>query len=88
MDDLRIAASEDVLADIHAKLFAKFEITTSDTGCFLGTDMEYDLTKGVRYMCMTYIDSTVERFRTFDTSQGFPKFFACSPPPNSVALRR
>jgi hypothetical protein len=73
VDDLRVAATEEVLADIHAKLFAKFDITTSDTERFLGMDTEYDLNTGILRMYMaTYINSTVDRFRTFDVSQGVP----------------
>jgi hypothetical protein len=58
---------------IHDQLFAEFQITTSDTGRFLGMDMDYDLTAGVLKMHMhTYIESTVERFKAFDLSKGIP----------------
>jgi hypothetical protein len=73
VDDVRVAASPIVLADIHAKLFAKFEITTSDMGRFLGMDTTYDLISGTLRMHMeTYIQSTVDRFAKFDLSQGIP----------------
>jgi hypothetical protein len=61
------------LKDIHSKLYAKFEITTSDSGRFLGMDTEYNLATGVLRMHMsTYIQSTVERFTNFDISKGVP----------------
>jgi hypothetical protein len=73
VDDMRVAAPASVLADIHARLYAKFEITTSDTGRFLGMDTEYDLDTGILRMHMkTYIESTVDRFLNFDLSQGAP----------------
>jgi hypothetical protein len=73
VDDMRVAALPEVLKDIHAQLFAEFQITTSDSGRFLGMDTEYDLAKGVFKMHMTtYIDSTVQRFENFDLSKGIP----------------
>ena len=73
VDDMRVAASASVLTDIHARLYSKFEITTSDTGRFLGMDTEYDLDAGLLRMHMqTYIESTVDRFMNFDVSQGVP----------------
>jgi hypothetical protein len=73
VDDMRVAAYPEVLAQIHAKLYAEFQITTSDNGPFLGMDTSYDLNAGVLEMHMsTYIDTTVQRFRNFDTSQGVP----------------
>jgi hypothetical protein len=73
VDDMRVAATASVLAQIHALLFDKFEITTSDTGRFLGMDSEYDLNTGVLRMHMeTYITSTVERFAKFDLTIGIP----------------
>jgi hypothetical protein len=73
VDDMRIAAAPEVLKVIHDQLFAEFQITTSDTGRFLGMDMDYDLTAGVLKMHMhTYIESTVERFKAFDLSKGIP----------------
>jgi hypothetical protein len=73
VDDMRVAAPALVLADIHARLFEKFEITTSDTGRFLGMDVDYDLDAGILRMHMkTYIESSVDRFMKFDLSQGAP----------------
>jgi hypothetical protein len=73
VDDMRIAAPPSVLQVIHDKLFEEFQITTSDTGRFLGMDVAYDLTTGVLKMHMaTYIDSTVQRFKDFDLSNGIP----------------
>jgi hypothetical protein len=73
VDDMRVAAPAPVLADLHARLYAKFEITTSDTGRFLGMDTEYNLANGVLKMHMaTYITATVERFEKFDLSHGLP----------------
>jgi hypothetical protein len=62
-----------VLKEIHAQLYAEFQITTSDSGRFLGMDTEYDIQSGVFKMHMaTYIDSTVQRFKAFDVSMGIP----------------
>ena len=73
VDDMRVAAHPTILQDIHDRLFAEFQITTSDTGRFLGMDTSYDLEKGVLIMHMaTYIDSTVLRFKNFDTTVGVP----------------
>ena len=73
VDDMRVAASPDVLKGIHDQLFAEFQITTSDSGRFLGMDTEYDIEAGVFKMHMaTYIDSTVQRFTDFDLSLGIP----------------
>jgi hypothetical protein len=73
VDDMRDTGSEQVLKDIYQQLFAKFEITTSDSGRFLGMDTEYNLVTGVLRMHMsTYIQSTVERFAAFDVSKGIP----------------
>ena len=73
VDDMRVAGEAQVLEDLHSKLYAKFEITTSDSGRFLGMDAEYDLAKGVLRMHMsTYIQSTVDRFTNFDISKGVP----------------
>jgi hypothetical protein len=46
VDDLRVAASPAVLATVHAALFDKFQITTSEGTRFLGMDTIYDLEKG------------------------------------------
>jgi hypothetical protein len=74
VDDMRVAAAPAlILADIHSKLFAKFDITTSDTGRFLGMDADYNLNEGILRMHMeTYITSTMERFDKFDLSLGIP----------------
>ena len=73
VDDMRVAATADVLKEIHAQLYAEFQITTSDSGRFLGMDTEYDIQSGVFKMHMaTYIDSTVQRFKAFDVSMGIP----------------
>jgi hypothetical protein len=70
---MRVAASAPVLKDLHDRLYAKFDITTSDTGRFLGMDTEYNLDTGVLKMHMsTYITATVARFDKFDLSHGFP----------------
>ena len=68
-----MAAVPEVLKVIHDQLFAEFQITTSDTGRFLGMDIDYDLPKGILKMHMSpYIKSTVDRFQDFDLSQGIP----------------
>jgi hypothetical protein len=73
VDDMRVAASPDVLQGIHDQLYEEFQITTSDCSRFLGMDTEYDLEKGVFKMHMaTYIQSTLERFQEFDLSKGIP----------------
>jgi hypothetical protein len=73
VDDMRVAATPDVLKDIHDKLFTEFQITTSDTGRFLGMDTAYDLKTGIMKMHMaTYIEASVQRFRDFDVTNGAP----------------
>ena len=73
VDDMRAAAPPEVLKAIHDQLYAEFQITTSDSGRFLGMDTEYNLSTGVFKMHMaTYIQSTVDRFKAFDLSQGVP----------------
>jgi hypothetical protein len=73
VDDMRVAASPDVLQTIHNLLYAEFQITTSDSGRFLGMDTEYNLATGVFKMHMaTYIQSTMDRFQAFDLSNGVP----------------
>jgi hypothetical protein len=73
VDDMRVAAPPDILKVIHDQLYNEFQITTSDCGRFLGMDTEYNLTTGIFKMHMaTYIESTVERFKAFDLSQGIP----------------
>jgi hypothetical protein len=73
VDDMRVAVSEDVITVIHKLLYDKFEITTSDTGRFLGMDTDYNMDTGVLRMHMsTYIQNTVDRFNDFDLSKGVP----------------
>ena len=73
VDDMRVAAEPEVLKWIHDKLFEEFQITTSDTGRFLGMDVDYNLSTGVLKMHMaTYIESTVQRFTDFDLTKGIP----------------
>jgi hypothetical protein len=73
VDDMRVAANASVTAEIFKVLFAKFDITTSDSGRFLGMDADYNLDKGILCMHMkTYIQNTVERFRDFNLSCGIP----------------
>jgi hypothetical protein len=73
VDDMRVAAAPAVLANIHQLLFQKFEITTSDSGRFLGMDTTYDMAAGILRMHMTtYINEISERFLKFDVSQGVP----------------
>jgi hypothetical protein len=73
VDDMRVAACPAVLKSIHDQLFQEFQITTSDSGRFLGMDTEYNIKDGFFKMHMaTYIDSTVQRFSNFDLSKGIP----------------
>jgi hypothetical protein len=73
VDDMRVAAEPAILESIRMLLFRKFEITTSDSGRFLGMDTSYDLTQGILRMQMTtYINETATRFQKFDLSQGVP----------------
>jgi hypothetical protein len=70
---MRVAADPVELRIIHDRLFEEFQITTSDTGRFLGMDVDYDLSTGVLKMHMaTYIESTVQRFTDFDLTKGAP----------------
>ena len=72
-DDLRIGASSEVLVSLHAALKEKFGITTAPGDRFLGMDTTYDLNLGILKLSMTnYIQSTMERFKEFDLSQGYP----------------
>ena len=50
VDDMRVAADPDTLKLIHDSLFEEFQITTSDTGRFLGMDVDYDLSAGTLKM--------------------------------------
>jgi hypothetical protein len=73
VDDMRVAATEEVINVIHKQLYDKFEITTSDTGRFLGMDADYDMDAGILRMHMaTYIQNTVDRFHDFDVTKGVP----------------
>ncbi len=47
VDDMRVAATELVMNELHKLLYDKFDITTSDDGRFLGMDTAYDLETGV-----------------------------------------
>jgi hypothetical protein len=61
------------LKDLHDKLYQEFQITTSDTGRFLGMDVDYDVDNGRLKMHMkTYIEATLQRFKDFDIAQGVP----------------
>ncbi len=64
-----MAAGPAVLKDILDRLYTEFQITTSDTGRFLGMDTEYNLTTGALKMHMaTYVEATVQRFESFNIS--------------------
>jgi hypothetical protein len=72
-DDLRIAASDEILTILHAAFFAKFGVTTAPGDRFLGMDTHYDRPAGFLKLSMeSYIQTTVSRFNNFDLSQGFP----------------
>jgi hypothetical protein len=73
-DDLRIGASQEVLASLHASLVSKFDVTTAPgTRLFLRMDTIYDFSAGTLKLSMTsYIETTVARFAAFDLSQGLP----------------
>jgi hypothetical protein len=72
-DDLRVGGSPEVLASLHGALVAKFDVTTAPGNRFLGMDVQYDLSRGVLKLSMkTYIESTVERFESFDLRHGYP----------------
>jgi hypothetical protein len=71
VDDMRCSGTPAAVAEIHAALFARFIITTSDGTRFLGMDTAYDLYAGVLTMGMqTYIAATMERFSNFDLTLG------------------
>jgi hypothetical protein len=73
VDDMRVAALPDVLQQIHDALYARFNITTSDGIRFLGMDVFHDRPNGRLTMGMkTYIQSTMDRFATFDVTRGCP----------------
>ena len=72
-DDLRIGASSSVLASLHQSLSEKFSVTTAKGDRFLGMDVTYNLALGELKLSMkSYIETTMERFKNFDLSQGFP----------------
>jgi hypothetical protein len=72
-DDLRIGAAPDVLVSLHLALFDQFGVTTASGSRFLGMDTYYDQHQGYLKISMaTYIDTTVERFASFDLSRGIP----------------
>ncbi len=72
-DDLRIGASDLVLNDLHSSFFSKFGITTASGKRFLGIDTCYQRGRGVMKLSMeSYVSNTMDRFRNFDTSQGYP----------------
>ncbi len=72
-DDLRIGASPDVLTFLHAALKEKFGITTAPGDRFLGMDTSYDVNLGILKLSMaSYIETTMDRFKNFDLSQGYP----------------
>ncbi len=62
-----------ILASLYASFYAKFGITTASRTRFLGMDMHYQLDKGILKMSMeSYITTTMERFRNFDTESEYP----------------
>jgi hypothetical protein len=66
-DDLRIGASDPVLAALHLSFFNEFGITTASGDRFLGMDTFYQRDEGILKLSMeTYISNTAERFRNFD----------------------
>jgi hypothetical protein len=72
-DDLRIGAAPGVLASLHSSLVEKFSVTTASGDRFLGMDVTYDPIPGVLKLSMrNYIETTMERFKAFDLSQGYP----------------
>jgi hypothetical protein len=72
-DDLRIGASPEVLASLHASLSEKFSVTTAPGDRFLGMDTHYDPNLGTLKLSMkSYVENTMERFANFDLSQGYP----------------
>jgi hypothetical protein len=72
-DDLRIGASDSVLNALHSAFFDKFGITTASGDRFLGMDTCYQRDRGIMKLSMeSYISNTMDRFRDFDTSRGYP----------------
>jgi hypothetical protein len=76
VDDMRCAGTPQALEVIHDALFQRFSIITTGDGLrFLGmdTNYNYDINTGIMTMGMaTYIQSTMERFYTFDLTAGCP----------------
>jgi hypothetical protein len=52
VDDMRFAAAPDELEILHDLLYTEFQITTCDSGRFLGMDTVYDLKAGIFKMHM------------------------------------
>jgi hypothetical protein len=72
-DDFRIGASDPVLKELYSSFYDKFGITTAPGDCFLGMDTCYQRERGVLKLSMeSYIATTMERFRDFDTRRGYP----------------
>ena len=72
-DDLRIGASDLVLKQLYASFYEKFGITTAPGNRFLGMDTYYQREDGILKLSMeSYIATTMERFRDFDTGRGYP----------------
>jgi len=72
-DDLRIGASDLVLKQLYASFYEKFGITTAPGDRFLGMDTYYQREDGILKLSMeSYIATTMERFRNFDTGRGYP----------------
>jgi hypothetical protein len=72
-DNLRIGAPPDVLATLHGAFVAKFDVTTASGTRFLGMDVQHNLSRGILKLSMsTYMETTVERFNSFDLSHGYP----------------
>jgi hypothetical protein len=72
-DDLRIGASDGVLASLHSSFYERFGITTAPGNRFLGMDTCYQRKQGLMKLSMeSYISTTMDRFKDFDVSQGYP----------------
>ena len=73
VDDSRIGAPPAILEELYQALFVEFQVTVADGTRFLGMDMEYDKLRGVLKLHMqTYIQETVARFESCDTTVGYP----------------
>ncbi len=72
-DDMRCAGTPEALLSIHAALSERFRITAGDGTRFLGVDTKYDVASGkLTFGMETYIQSTMDRFKNFDTALGLP----------------